>query len=421
VFRIFVFTTLVVMCHSALASADAQPPAAKPPASSTGRLRPFTIDGSDGSKLALGFAGQLRWTLTNTGSHLDDADRETSDSMDLRRVRVLLGGEFLDEQLSFRLQLSTSPSSPELMDAYAEFPIRRPIQLRVGQFKVPFTRYRWQSFTRLLLADWPVAATHFGAERQMALMAYNDQNRRGWSFALAMGTGVNARASFATGIAEAYAQKLPNPSSLRSPAPAANLHPEVIAQLAHNGGGIDTASNSDDTQGGFRHSVGLSAAWDLAPTERLDFAERLAPEVLIKVNGVSLDLVGYVGVFRAAPGSFRIASVGGTAEAAWRFCPAWEAAARYSRVQMTRALRTAGRGYADQLVADADPDDRDALRATTAAAGAVRATDEVNMGLNYYIVGDSIKWQNDVTLARRRSSTMPKEDIRFRSQLQLAF
>ena len=270
--------------------------------------------------------------------------------------------------------------------------------------------------------DWPVAAKHFGSERQLGAMLHNGQkDDRSWSYALGIFTGQNARASFATGLAEAYAEPLASPSSLQSPVAPRGAHPEVIARVSHNAPRVLAETHSDETGGTFSYSLGLSAAWDLAAVEAEDFAERLAPELWLKFGGASLQLVGYLGVLRPESGPYRISSLGLTADAGWRLCPVWELVARYSRVNATRWLREAARRYATERIAEADPADQASIAAAYASAGSVGAHQEVRIGLSGTLVGSSLKWQTDAGWLRRKSTERPREDLVVRSQLQLAF
>jgi len=401
------------------AAADADSSAGMPPPS---KLHPFRTTAADGSNLELGFAGQLRTTVTNGGEHLDDDDRETEEAVELRRVRLLLRGGFFGDRLRFGMQLSLAPAAPELMDLWADYGFASTVELRVGQYKIPFTRYRWQSFSHLLFADWPIAANHFGSERQLGLMLHNGQkDDTPWSYALGVFTGQNARSSFAKGIADAYGERLESPSNFRTPGEPVEVHPEVVARISHNSPDIDAKSNSDETGGGIRHLVGLSAAWDLDATRAEEFSERWAAEVLLKYEHVSLSLVGYAGMFRPEVGLQELGSVGATGELGWRFLPNLEVAGRHSRVDLTRELRQSARRRADRIIAEVDPAEQEDLTRTYAAAGAIRSYEETALALSWYLVGHSVKWQNDLAYLRHASSSRPAEDVRFRSQVQVVF
>lgn len=60
-----------------------------------------------------------------------------------------------------------------MLDFYFNYKLRGPHQARLGQVKVPFTRYRIQSFQQLTFVDWAIVSKAFGAERQMGFALHN--------------------------------------------------------------------------------------------------------------------------------------------------------------------------------------------------------------------------------------------------------
>jgi len=194
-----------------------------------------------------------------------------------------------------------------------------------------------------------------------------------------------------------------------------------VARVSHNSPDIDAKTNSDAQGGGLRHLVGLSAAWDFDATPAAEFSERLATEVLLKYERFSLSLVGYAGMFRPEGGLQQLGSVGATGELGWRFLPSLEVAGRYSRVDLTHDLRQSARSRADRIIAEADPAEQEDLTRRYAAAGVVDSYEETALALSWYLVGHSVKWQNDVAYLHRDSASLPAEDIRFRSQVQVVF
>jgi hypothetical protein len=177
---------------------------------------------------------------------------------------------------------------------------------------------------------------------------------------------------------------------------------------------------SDAAGGGLRYAANVSAAWDLRPSYPVDFAARLAPEVLLKWNHLFLDVAAAAGWFKDSMGRVGLASIGENVEAGWRFFLRWEVAARYSRVDTTDAVRADARARADALIAAAAPADQASVQQAYATAGGPRWTQEVGLGLNVYLVGDSLKWQSDFEWVRRVGAAT-SDELRFRTQLQLAF
>ncbi|MEW5741961.1 MAG: porin [Myxococcota bacterium] len=377
-------------------------------------LGPFRL-GTTENFLEPGFATQLR--LSVSGSTDSDARAQ----VELRRLRLSLRGRFLDGRLTFFFQMNTTPAALELIDVWANVRFLEGLELRVGQFKTPFTRFRGQSFLSLSLADWPVFSTHFGSERQLGLLVHDGGGDGShWVYQVGVFTGVNARASFARGLADVYAEALTNPSDLRTFHGPTSLHPELVARVGHEAAGVHSAQDSDERGGGLRHSLHFSAAWDLRPAYPIDFSARLAPEVLLKWNHVFLDVVAAAGWFKDAAGAVGLASVGENVEAGWRFSPRWEVTGRFSRVDNTDAVRTDALTRAQGLIAAAPADEQADVRAQYASAGTPRWRQEVAAGLNVYLLGDGLKWQTDLTWTRTVSGATTDE-VRLRSQLQLAF
>jgi hypothetical protein len=387
--------------------------AARSPAGPPRVSGPFRI-GSPGNALELGFAAQLRFNLAGMTATPATANVE------VRRLRFNLRGALLDERLRFLVQLNATPAALELVDLWADWRFTGSVHLRVGQFKTPFTRYRQQSFTSLALADWPVFAAHFGAERQVGVMLHDGGGQDAhWVYQAGVFTGVNARASFARGLAAMYGETVANPSDLRTFHPPTELHPALIARVGHESAGVRSAVSSDGTGGGLRHAVHVSAAWDVRPSYPVDFPLRLAPEALFKWNHLFVDVVAAAGFFVDGGGAWGLASVGENVEAGWRFSPPWEIAARFSRVDSTDAVRADAKARAVARVAAAPPEEHDAVAARFAKAGTPRWTQEAGAALNAYLVGDGLKWQTDVTWIR--TDGPPHDEVRLRKQLQLAF
>lgn len=385
------------------------------------QLGPFAIEWDEGSSaLEVGFAGQLQTEVTSTDATPSEPERDLEATVFLRRIRLLLRGRFFDERLTTRLQLSTAPNSLELMDYWVEYRFLPDLRLRLGQYKIPYTRHREQSFSRLVLVDWSTATRRFGAERQLGLMLHNGLSE-GWSYGLGVFTGVNARSAFETALSTSYAEPLPNPSDLRDPAPPAEVHPEAVLRVAHSAEGIAAETNTDAAGGPLRHHASLSATWDAQPTDAQDFVLRVAPELLLKAYHVSLNVVGHGGFFAATSNDLPLGALGVTGEAAWRLHRHVEVSARYGRVDYLEALRDDALHRANARIAAAAPADRPALVAAYSTVGTLQHEQEGAIGLNVYFVGHSVKWQHDFAWLHRATDRASFNDQRLRMQVQVAF
>jgi len=321
-----------------------------------------------------------------------DADFEVRPR--LRRIRPILRGSFLDGRITATLHLEVSPESPELIDAWIEGAILPALRLRVGQLKTPFTEYYQRSLTELAV-DWPLTSRWFGGERQLGLMAHGADPGTGLSYAAGAFAGQNRRSAFARELPRLVGLEDANPSSLSDPAPTEPIHAELFARVGHAPPGWDPRTRADVEGGELRHSVALSVAWDTDPVPGRDFALRVAPEVTLKHAGVTVLAVGYLGWVDGdeAPGA-----VGVLGEVAWRADRHLELTARYARVHVLPVVM------------------HDA-----ANLDAPHASHEATVAVGVPILGRSLIWETDVAWLRAERSTGRRDDLRVRSQLQLAF
>jgi hypothetical protein len=227
------------------------------------------------------------------------------------------------------------------------------------------------------------------------------------------------------GLAQIYGDKPPNPSDLLDPAPRASFHPELVVHLAYNHGGIDTFFDTDFVGGPLRFSAGISAAWDLDPSPTEDLALRLAPEVLIKVEGLSAFAALYLGWDRAGESvsDQRQVMVGGVIQTSYLVTRRLEFSARYAIVHTSDELLDDARDRAERIIAAAkDAGSAQQLTARYAGAGRRQLEQEATMGLNVYLIGRSLKWQTDLGwISRTQRDAGRRSSIQLRSQLHMAF
>ncbi len=389
------------------------------------KIGPFEVQSKDKRhSLRLGLAVQLLFRVDNKDMGAD-ADRENTVYAEARRVRPSLRGSLVDGLFEFYLHLNTSPNTLDLLDCYLNYNPHPYTQIRVGQWKIPFTRYRIQSFKRLTLVDWAITSKTFGAERQIGLAVHSGLEKpQRIDYAFGIFSGMNARSSHALGVATLTGEEIVSSSNLAEPGPKMEIHPELVARIGYNHNGIDVARDTDFHGGPFRFHVGVSSAYDLNADEELDFTARLAPEFLMKAYGFSLFLAGYLGWGERSMANENpeLAVIGGLAQASYLFIKRVELAVRYSAVHNMDDFLRDSRLRADSLIAAADdPKEADDLTKQYKKVGSVKNEHEATFGINVYIVGESLKWQNDISYLLHDIDGPNKEDIRFRSQLQLAF
>jgi hypothetical protein len=393
---------------------------------------------------------------------------EASDDLRMRarRIRPIMGLNLPRKGLSFKLHLSAAPKSLELMDFYFEYrPVAR-LNLRVGQYKVPFTRYRIQSFRNLTFADWAIVTGAFGAERQMGIALHNGYEKPPkYGYAFGVFSGVNARASHAIMLPTIYEETITNPSDLAEPSAVPSFHPELFLHLSFNSENLDVKSDTDESRGDFRYGAMLSAAWDLDPEKHRDFRVRLAPELLAKYHGLSFSTIGYAGFSEVGdPSGTELSMVGGLVQTAYRIGDKYEISARYAILDFQDELiadvyeaaspvisgdgmgcsRRTAAGASASTAMDCDfvsdshgaafPHSRDGSSPDTEAAGEAFAysdaaigagrlirEQEVRIGINTYIIGQTLKWQNDAGWLIHDHGDDDLTDFELRSQFQLTF
>jgi hypothetical protein len=386
---------------------------------------PFALESKDGkSRIQLGLALQLKLEI-DAQDPGPGIPTELSHFVEATRIRPMISGTLFTRDLSFFLQFSTAPGAIEILDAFLDYRFEDWVQLRVGQFKIPFTRYRLRDFWNLTFVDWALPVTAFGAERQMGAAIHNGYVGRGrLEYELGVFTGMNACAQYGTGVADLYGEKVPNPSDFVSPASRASFHPELVLHASYNQGGIETNSDTDFEGGPPRFSAGASVAWDLSPVETQDFSLRLAPEVLAKAYGFSLAGVLYVGY--APTGSAladqSFAMIGGLIQGSALVHPQIELTLRYGVVATQESFRDRARQRADGLIAAAtDSATQAAQRSQYGEAGLISREEEATVGFNVYLVGRAVKWQSDLSWLGRSLAEGRRNGARFRTMIQLVF
>ncbi len=374
--------------------------------------------------LRVGLAVQLLFRVDNKDMGAN-TDRDNIVYAEARRIRPNLRGSLMDGMFEFYLHLNTSPNTLDLLDYYINYKPHPYAQIRIGQWKIPFTRYRIQSYKRLTLVDWANTSKCFGAERQIGLAVHSGlENPQKIDYAFGVFSGTNARSSQALGIATLYGEEIISSSNLAKPGPKMEFHPELAARIGYNHNGIDLRRDTDFEGGPFRFHLGVSATYDLNADKEIDFTARFAPEFLMKVHGVSLSLVYYVGwgdrvMANEIP---EIAMMGGLVQASYVFIKRVELAARYSVVHGMTDFRKDARLRADAIVTAAtDQTETDELTDQYKKMGTVIKEHEATFGINIYLIGECLKWQNDISYLHYELVGRDKRDVRFRSQLQLAF
>ena len=218
-----------------------------------------------------------------------------------------------------------------MMDITGDLTLASGFQVRIGLWKVPFTRYRVHSYKARPLVDWANVSRLFGAERQVGICFHSGYDARvpsPFEWAIGVFSGVNTRDVHGIGPAILYGLDL---DELDKPQYA---HPEVVARVGYNHGGIDTTGEADVEGGPFRLAVSLSGAWDLDPVWGRDWAIRGAFEALMKVSGYSLAGSFYLATVEdgETPADQRLSALGVFATTGYVFWQRLGVALQYSAI-----------------------------------------------------------------------------------------
>ena len=412
-------TVLVVVLFSVVAifgTAVAQDKKGKPK---------FEWEAQDGiSHLSPGLTVQLLYSYYEKDMG-EDIHPEYSSEIEWRRIRPKLSGNLFSDKLGFYLHASTAPGSIELLDMYLDYSFHKQARLRVGQYKIPFTQYRQNSYSNIMLPEWPVTVRYFGAERQMGIMLHNGVNSsQTFEYRVGLFNGMNARKSNGVGTARVTGEVVANPSDLIEPGPQDEFHPETVAYLGYNYGGIDNSVGTDWKKTGPRLALGASGTYDSNPVPYRDFSLRAAPELLFKVYGFSIGGVYYVGWYEEdGEADQRAVSMTGAMGKAGYLIGRWvEIVARYSWVGINEDFREDALDRAQAFIASAPEDELEEVTAQYKKAGTIKTESELNAGFNIYIFKTNLKLQNDISLLDRTDlDDETYRDLRWRSQLQFSF
>jgi hypothetical protein len=370
-----------------------------------------TTSEDGGSWMSFHLAVQLRWRYGLLEEGPGD-ERVTDNQVLFRRIRPVIKGKLFDSELSYLLHLNLVPGYLELMDLWLDYRLAESLSVRVGQAKIPFTRYRLCSFKDRPVIEWSYPTRWFGAERQMGITLHNGIGRPPeYEYQLGFYTGANIRAANGIGMSKIFGEKFESPSSLVDPSPFENMHSEIVAHLAYNSEGIDLRRPSDLEGGPPRFSVGISGAWDLRPSERQDMRLRIAPEAEFRAYGFAVGGVMYLGFWDEVTGqdTYGLGLLGGVLQASYVFLEKYEIGARYTLIHIMEDLRADARSWAEQQIEQ----DRE--------IGGLIREHEVNLGFNLYLHGTTFKWQVDAGILVHQRIDGDRTDFQLRTQLQLAF
>jgi hypothetical protein len=385
------------------------------------RLGPVRLKvGKTDDWIGFGFASQLEFDYNQQFPGAGFA-KDSSETLQFRRIRLTMSSSFIDGRIRSRFTINATPSAFELIDMWFAFTRFKFAMMRIGQFKIPYDRYRAQSFAVLSFIDWASTTRMFGSERQIGIEFLASGGFWDLEYAFGIFTGTNARGSHGVGITEVYGEVPQNPSDLGSGDIITEFHPELAGRLAKNFGEINTDTNSDVTgTDHLRHSVGIGFAWDARPNPIDDLGLRLSAEWLGKIRHFDINVITYLAWYAPWQGTGIVfGPFGVMAEVGYRFTLMWELATRYSITYLTPNLRDDARAYGAFQIANAtDPVE---AMAQYGLNGDQKTRAELVVATTAHIIGNSLKtvfeigWENELWVRGLRTG------LRINLQLQFLF
>ncbi|MGB3052589.1 MAG: porin [Polyangiales bacterium] len=386
-----------------------------------GRLGPVRIRvGKTDDWVGIGFGTQLQFEYDQQFAGAG-AQKSSTQKLEFRRIRTTLSSSFIEGRIQTRFQLNLTPSAAELIDMWFGFTRFKFASLRVGQFKIPYDRYRAQSFAALSTVDWAPTVRMFGSERQIGLEMHAGAGVFKGEYAIGLFSGVNARSSHAVGITELYGETPQNPSALGSGSVVSEFHPEITARAAKNFGNINTDTNSDvlGTKE-LRQSLGAGFSWDARPVATKDLGLRLSLEWLAKISHAHINIVSYLAWYKPwQGGKILFGPIGFLAEVGYRFTTMWELALQYGTTYLTPWLRSDARSYGQSQIDNAT--DQASAMAQYGQNGNQITSDQLALAGTSHIIGNSLKVVAEAAWESQLWDLGRQNGLRLTLQLQFLF
>jgi hypothetical protein len=366
-------------------SQPASPPPESKPASgvtvTAAAGKGLTVATNDGTFSAT-VRGRVQMRETLTGQEQQDAAvaRKWTQETNVRTMRFYLQGHVLNENIKYLVQLAfggndfEAGSSSPVFDAWVEYTAVRDLNVRVGQFFVPFDRARTIRESSLQLVDRPIIVGELTLDRDVGVMLssadlFGQGGRLGYNLGVFGGEGRNRFGNANPGLlyvgrfyvrpfgafdddVEGDLQRLPKPRLMVGVAAAYNQ--KTLRQRSTTG--------TSFTLGGFDYVHG-------------------AADAVFKSHGLSV--LAEV-LFRRSSVPFREGTVEGRATREWsRSGWGYLVQAGY---MLNGTLEAVARFDQQQVRSDSDP----ALITLVSQQGR-----ELGAGLNAYFNGHALKLQGD--------------------------
>lgn len=308
--------------------------------------------------LKIKFELQTRFAFTDT-----DGGEDTT-GFDLNRVRVAFSGNLLDKQFSYKIEtdLAANIGGSDLKDAWFQYN-NDGANVKVGQFKVPFSRQETGSSGQLQFTDTSIITQVFAPSRQLGAQVNG-----------ALDGGINYAIGTYNGESDGEGRNRGPVDNQLAYYAALNASTDGYGSRAYEGDLRDNNSSTDFT-GGAAVIYGESED-DGVDTQRFD----LNVDLGARSGGMSAQTEFYYSNFDIDGVSDSSDLFGFYGQAGYLLDKNWEVAGRF--------------GYLS-------PDDDDL----------VDTANEYSLVLNYYLKGHSLKLQNQVSIVDTSFNDDTAEDV----------
>lgn len=172
----------------------------KPPIEITAKAGKGITFKADSFSLNLRARGQVRFAIH--GTQPDDGDRTFDETTQVGGLRLWLSGHTIDPKLLYNIQLGFADRdyrdgtiSP-VLDMFVEYKAHRDLNVKAGQFFVPFDRLRTVREFALQMTDRPRPVNELTLDRDAGVILYSDnflgdRSILAWRAGVFGGNGIN--------------------------------------------------------------------------------------------------------------------------------------------------------------------------------------------------------------------------------------
>ena len=277
----------------------------------------FLRSADDKFVLKIGARVQPRFTFEG----LEGASDEVN--FMIRRARITFKGHAFTDDLTYKLQVGWDKGEiPALKDAIADYRlVDGVLQVRVGQYKKPFSRQQINSSGKLELVDRSITDKAYHTGRDIGVTLHNDYEK-------------SPTVEYGVGVYNGSGDKL----VFTAPGDGSNVpgffDPVVVARLGYNHGKLKGYSEVDFEGGEPRFGVAANAQTRLNADESDNAYIVVGGDTILKLYGFALSGAVFAG-WAQTGGLYKdqvLESVGFHAQASYLIADMVAPAFRYARV-----------------------------------------------------------------------------------------